>query len=197
MAPRLPLFTCAVMIVLGLAPTALVSHYHAALPNRMVIQWDVLGHMTIIGTRASTVLLVANFAAVAGLLGTAVALWQHKALVAIDGLRAFLILNMSQIVAINLTCLMLVTQSLGYTLAIKPMIAPAMAVLLFAAGVLFWRAEGLATLSLTRMLGVILMLGALALLGLNAFASPHVVGYYASAFALLMMAAAAIPARAA
>lgn len=196
MARRQPLFTYAVMIVLGLAPTALVSHYYAVLPNRMVIQWDVLGHMTIIGTRASTVLLVANFAAVAGLLGTAVAFWQHKAFVAIDGLRAFLILNMAQIVAINLTCIMLVTQSLGYNLTIKPMIAPTMAVLLFASGVLFRRAEGLATLSLTRILGVILMLGAMVLLGLNAFASPHVVGYYASAFALLMMVAAAIPARA-
>ncbi len=196
MARRQPLFTYAVMIVLGLAPTALVSHYYAVLPNRMVIQWDVLGHMTIIGTRASTVLLVANFAAVAGLLGTAVVFWQHKAFVAIDGLRAFLILNMAQIVAINLTCIMLVTQSLGYNLTIKPMIAPAMAVLLFASGVLFWRAEGLATLSLTRILGAILMLGAVVLLGLNAFASPHVVGYYATAFALLMMVAAAIPARA-
>jgi hypothetical protein len=103
---------------------------------------------------------------------------------------------MSQIVAINLTCIMLVTQSLGYNLTIKPMIAPAMAVLLFASGVLFWRAEGLATLSLTRLLGVVFMMGGLVLLGLNAFASPHVVGYYASAFALLMMAAAAIPARA-
>jgi len=195
-ARRQPLFTYAVMIILGLAPTALVSHFYGSLPNRLVIQWDVLGHMTIIGTRASTVLLVANFAAVAGLLGTVVALWQHKSFVAIDGLRAFLILNMAQIVAINLTCIMLVTQSLGYNLTIKPMIAPAMAVLLFASGVLFWRAEGVATFSLTRLIGVVLMLGAVMLLGLNAFASPHVVGYYASAFALLMMAAAAIPARA-
>lgn len=195
MAHRQPLFTYAVMIVLGLLPTALVSYYYADLPNRLVIQWDVLGRMTIIGTRASTVLMVANFAAVAGLLGTLLALWQHKAFVAVDGLRPFIILNMSQIVAINLTCLMLVTQSLGFTLTIKPMIAPAMSVLLFAAGVLCWRAEGLASFTVTRLLGAALMGCALALLGLNVFASPHVVGYYASAFALLMMAAAAIPAR--
>jgi hypothetical protein len=55
------------MVVLGLVPTALVTYYYDVLPNRMVIQWDLLGRMTVIGTRASTVLLVANFAAVAGL----------------------------------------------------------------------------------------------------------------------------------
>lgn len=195
MARKQPLFTYAVMIVLGLAPTALVSHFYSELPNRMVIQWDVLGRMTIIGTRASTVLLVANFAAVAGLAGTALAAWQHKAFVAVDGLRPFLILNMSQIVAINLTCLMLVLQSLGMNLAIKPMIAPAMSVLLFAAGILCWRAEGVSTMTLTRLFGAALAGAGVALLGLNAFASPHVVGYYASAFAILMMVAAAIPAR--
>jgi hypothetical protein len=89
----------------------------------------------------------------------------------------------------------LVTQALGLKLAIKPMIPPAMAVLLFSAGVLLWRAEGVKGVSLTRLLGVVLATGGAGLLVLNGFASPQVVGYYATAFALLAMAAAAIPAR--
>ena len=62
-----PWFSYVLMIVLGLIPTALVTHFYEHLPNRMVIQWDLLGRMTVVGTRASTVLMVANFAAVAGL----------------------------------------------------------------------------------------------------------------------------------
>ncbi len=195
MKQKAPVFTCIVTIVLGIAPTALVSQYYDIIPNRTVIQWDILGRMTVIGTRASSVLMVANFAAVAGLVGAFLALWRYRALAAADCLRPFLILNLSQIVAINLTCVMLVTQALGLKLAIKPMIPPAMAVLLFSAGVLLWRAEGVKGLSLTRLLGVILATGAAGLLVFNGFASPQVVSYYATAFALLAMAAAAIPAR--
>ena len=50
-------------------------------------------------------------------------------------------LNLAQIVAINLTCTMVVTEALGLQLTIKPAIAPAMAVLLFAAAVLFRRMD--------------------------------------------------------
>lgn len=192
---KAPVFACLVMVALGLVPTALVTQHYDIIPNRTVIQWDVLGRMTVIGTRASTVLLVANFAAVAGLAGSFLALWQHRALAAAQTLRPFLILNFSQIVAINLTCIMLVTQALGLKLAIKPMIPPAMAVLVFAAGVLLWRAEGLQRLSAVRVLGLLFMGSGVALLVLNGFASPEIVGYYASAFAALAMVAAAIPAR--
>lgn len=196
MKSKAPYFSCIVMVLLGIAPTALVTQYYDIIPNRTVIQWDVLGRMTVIGTRASSVLLVANFAAVAGLAGAFLALWRHEALSAANSLRAFLILNMSQIVAINLTCIMLVTQALGLKLAIKPMIPPAVAVLLFSAGVLLWRAEGIKGASLTRLLGAAVAAAGGGLLVFNGFASPQVVGYYASAFALLAMAAAAIPARA-
>ena len=183
------------MIALGLAPTALVTHYFGYLPNRMVIQWDVFGRMTVIGTRASTVLMIANFAAVAGLSGAVLALWQHRAFVAFDGLRAFLMLNFAQIIAINLTCIMIVTQALGMNLAIRPTIPPAMAVLLFCAGVLCWRVEQSAGISGTRLFGALLMGVGVAILGLNAIASNQIVGYYASAFALLMMIAAVIPSK--
>jgi hypothetical protein len=193
---KAPIFSCVVMVILGLAPTVLVTQYYDIIPNRTVIQWDVLGRMTVIGTRASSVLLVANFAALAGLAGAFLALWRHQALAAANSLRPFLILNLSQIVAINLTCIMLVTQALGLKLAIKPMIPPAMAVLLFAAGVLLWRAEGVQRFSLMRLAGVLFALAGCGLLVLNGFASPQVVGYYATAFALLAMAAAALPARA-
>lgn len=196
MKHKAPIFSCIVMVILGLAPTVLVTQYHDIIPNRTVIQWDVLGRMTVIGTRASSVLLVANFAALAGLAGAFLALWRHQALAAANSLRPFLILNLSQIVAINLTCIMLVTQALGLKLAIKPMIPPAMAVLLFAAGVLLWRAEGVQRFSLTRLVGVVLAAAGFGLLVLNGFASSQVVGYYATAFALLAMAAAALPARA-
>ncbi|MBU6155598.1 MAG: hypothetical protein KJS87_01590 [Alphaproteobacteria bacterium] len=196
MKHKVPVFSCIVMVILGLAPTVLVTQYYDIIPNRTVIQWDVLGRMTVIGTRASSVLLVANFAALAGLAGAFLALWRHQALAAAQSLRPFLILNLSQIVAINLTCIMLVTQALGLKLAIKPMILPAMAVLLFAAGVLLWRAEGVQRFSVTRAAGVLLGGAGCGLLVFNGFASPQVVGYYATAFALLAMAAAALPARA-
>ena len=196
MKHKAPVFSCIVMVILGLAPTILVTQHYDIIPNRTVIQWDVLGRMTVIGTRASSVLLVAKFAALAGLAGAFLALWRHQALAAANSLRPFLILNLSQIVAINLTCIMLVTQALGLKLAIKPMIPPAMAVLLFAAGVLLWRAEGVQRFSLTRLVGVVLAAAGFGLLVLNGFASSQVVGYYATAFALLAMAAAALPARA-
>ncbi len=195
MRSKAPVFTSLVMIALGLVPTALVTHYFDVIPNRTVIQWDMLGRMTVIGTRASTVLLVANFAAVAGLAGAFLALWKHRSLALADCLRPFLILNFSQIVVITLTCVMIVTQALGLKLAIKPMIPPAVAVLLFAAGMLLWRAEGLERLSVMRLLGAAFAGAGVALLVLNGFASPQVVGYYATAFAVLAMAAAAIPAR--
>jgi hypothetical protein len=192
-----PWFTYLVMIVLGLIPTALVTHFYEHLPNRMVIQWDLLGRMTVVGTRASTVLLVANFAAVAGLAGTAIAAWQHRAFVALDGLRAFLMLNMAQIVAINLTCAMLVTEALGYHLVIRPMIPPAMALLLFSSGVLCWRAEPGEGMSAVRVFGMFLAGAGVALLTMNALVSNVVVGYYASALAALMMVAVALPTRSA
>lgn len=192
---KYPLFSYAVMILLGLVPTALVSYYYEHLPNRMVIQWDLLGRMTIIGTRASTVLMVANFAAIAGLAGSVLAFAMHRSFVAIDGLRAFVLLNMAQIVALNLTCVMIVTESLGYHLTIKPMIPPAMAVLLFSAGVLLWRIEQGRVMSFVRFIGVALMLVGVGLLILSALLAHQVVGYYASAFAVLMMIAAALPAQ--
>lgn len=181
------------MVLLGLVPTALVTYYYDHLPNRMVIQWDLLGRMTVIGTRASTVLLVANFAAIAGLAGTLLAFALHRAFQAIDGLRAFVMLNIAQIVAINLTCVMIVTESLGFNLTIKPMIPPAMAVLLFAAGVLLWRLEQGRVMSVVRFFGGALMMVGVVLLILSALLAHQVVGYYASAFGLLMMIAAVLP----
>lgn len=193
MREKYPLFSYAAMIVLGLVPTALVTYYASDLPNRMVIQWDLLGRMTVIGTRASTVLMVANFAAVAGLAGTVLAFALHRSFVEMDGLRAFVMLNMAQIVAINLTCAMIVTEALGFNLTIKPMIPPAMALLLFSGGVLLWRVEQGKLVSFSRLSGAALMIIGVALLILSALLANKVVGYYASAFGLLMMVAAALP----
>jgi hypothetical protein len=110
-----------------------------------------------------------------------------------QALRPFVILNLAQIVAINLTCLMLVTDALGQKLTIKPMIPPAMACLLFAAGVLLWRVEGRNGIGAVKLAGAALAGSAMAVLGLNAYLANEVVGHYASAFALLTMIAAALP----
>lgn len=190
-----PIASYVLMIVLGVLPTALVSHYYGVLPNRMVIQWDMFGRMTVIGTRASTVLMVANFAAVSGLAGSVLAFWQHRSLVAIGALRAFLVLSLAQIVAINLTCAMLVTDALGMHLMIKPMIPAAMAVLLFAAGILCWRMGRAGPVNAALAISGVFIATALGSLTFSAFATNQVVGYYVSAFALLTMMALALPAK--
>ena len=193
MKRRYPWTSTALMIVLGFVPLALVTHYYGVLPNRMVIQWDVLGRLTVIGTRASTVLFVANVAAVAGLAGSVLAFWQHKALSETGTLRGYLALNFAQIVAINLTCIMLVSDALGMGLTIKPMIPPVMAVLLFAAGVLFWKIDAGARTGVVRFVAGLIALSGLIVLALNAFVANQVVGHYASAFALLVMVALVLP----
>ncbi len=181
------------MIVLGFVPLALVTHYYGVLPNRMVIQWDVLGRMTVIGTRASSVLFVANVAAFAGVAGSVLAFWQHRALTETGTLRSYLALNFAQIVAINLTCVMLVSDALGMGLTIKPIIPPAMAVLLFAAGVLCWKIDAGARSGAVRVVAGLMALSGLIVLALNAFVANEVVGHYASAFALLVMVALVLP----
>lgn len=189
---RQPLGSYAVMLVLGLLPTALVTRYYDILPHRLVIQWDAFGNTTIIGTRASTVLMIANVAAVVALLATAIAVWQHQALVALRMRRAYLALNLAQIAAINLTCAMIVSDALGLQLKIKPMVPPAMAVLLFAAGVLCWRMDW-GRGRLVPIAAIILAGGGVLLLAFSAIAANQVVGYYASAFAVVAMAALVLP----
>jgi hypothetical protein len=177
------------MLVFGFVPTALVARYYDMLPRRLVIQWDMFGNTTIIGTRASTVLMIANVAAVIALAAIAIAMWQHRTLVAFGMRRAYLALNLAQIAVINLTCAMLVTDALGFQLKIKPVIPPAMAVLLFAAGVLVWQMEG----RLARIAGIALSAGGVLLLAFSAIAANQALGYYASAFALIAMIALLLP----
>ncbi|MBP6013895.1 MAG: hypothetical protein KBA31_16825 [Alphaproteobacteria bacterium] len=191
-APRQPWLSYLLLLVLGIAPTFLVSHYYGVLPSRMVVQWDAFGKLTVIATQAKSVLLIANVAAVIALTAIAIALWQRRALVAFKLRRAYLMLNMAQIVVINLTCAMLVTDALGYGLKLKPSIPPGMALLLFASGVLIWRLEQ-GRSSAMRVVAIGLLVGALALLAFSAIAANAVVGYYASAFALLAMAALVLP----
>lgn len=190
---RQPIGSYALMLALGLLPTALVTRYYDILPNRLVIQWDTLGNTTVIGTRSGTALMIANVAAVVALVGIAIAVWQQRTLVMLGARRAFLALNLAQIVAINLTCAMLVSDALGLQLAVKPTIPPAMAVLLFAAGVLCWRIDRASSNSLARGSAVALGLAGLLLLAFSAIAVNAAVGYYASAFALLAMVALALP----
>ena len=193
MKRRYPWTSSVLMIVLGFVPLALVTHYYGVLPNRMVIQWDVLGRLTVIGTRAGPVLFVANVAAFAGLAASVLVFWQHKALSETGTLRSYLALNFAQIVAINLTCFMLVSDALGMGLTIKPTIPPAMAVLLFAAGVLCWKIDAGARMGVVRGVAGLMALSGLIVLALNAFVANEVVGHYASAFALLVMVALVLP----
>jgi hypothetical protein len=190
---RQPLLSYLALIALGLVPTALVSQYYGILPQRLVIQWDTFGNITVIGTRPRTVLMIANVAAVVALTATAVSVWQHRMLLQLGMRRAFLGLNLAQIVAINLACAMLVSDALGMRLTIKPMIPPAMAVLLFAAGVLFWRLHRSEANAVARAAAVALIGAAFVLLAFSAVAVNAVVGYFASAIALLAMAALALP----
>lgn len=190
---RQPLLSYLAMIALGLAPTALVSQYFGILPQRLVIQWDTFGNITVIGTKPRTVLMIANVAAVVALTATVVSIWQHRTLLQLGMRRAFLGLNLAQIVAINLVCVMLVSDALGMRLTVKPMIPPAMAVLLFAAGILFWRLHQSAADAIVRAAAVALIGAAVVLLGFSAVAANAVVGYFASALALLAMAALALP----
>jgi hypothetical protein len=189
---RQPLLSYLAIIVLGLVPTALVTQYYGILPQRLVIQWDTFGNITVIGTKPRTVLMIANIAAVAALTAIAVSVWQQRPLVQLGMRRAFLGLNLAQIVAINLVCAMIVTDALGLRLKIKPMIPPAMAVLLFAAGVLCWRMYQSGAGTLARTAAIVLVGASLVLLAFSAVAVNAVVGYFASAIALLLMAAVAL-----
>lgn len=190
---RQPLLSYLTIIALGLIPTALVTHYYGILPQRLVIQWDTFGNITVIGTKPRTVLMIANVAAVVALTAIAVAIWQHRTLLQLGLRRAFLGLNLAQIVAINLVCAMLVSDALGMRLTIKPMVPPAMAVLLFAAGILFWRMQQGGANAVVRAVAMVLIGGSLVLLAFSAVAVNAVVGYFASAVALLAMAALALP----
>jgi hypothetical protein len=180
------------LIVCGVAPLALVTRYYGVLPHRLVVQWDTFGNTTVIGTRPASVLLIANIAAVVALTAIAISIWQNRALAAIGARRAFLALNFAQIIVIALTCAMIVSDALGLKLAIRPMIAPVMSVLLFAAAVLCFRASAQGG-GLGRIAAYVLAAAAVGLLALSAIAANAVVGYYASAFALLAMAALALP----
>lgn len=190
---RQPLISYATTVALGFLPTALVTHYYHVLPRRFVVQWDAFGNTTVIGTRAATVLMIANIAAVIALAGVALAMWQSRTLAEMGMRRAFLALNLAQIVAINLTCAMIVTDALGLQLTIKPMVPPAMAVVLFSAGVLFRRVDQYQANIFARGAAIVTVLAALLLLGSSAVAAGAPVGYYASAFALLAMTALALP----
>lgn len=176
------------MLVLGFAPVALVLQFYGVLPNRTVIQWDLFGNTTIIGTRPFTVLTVACIGAAIAVTAVLIGSVQNRAFVGLRLRRAYLALNLAQLTAIALTCGMIVTEALGFQFRIKPMIPPAMAVLLFSAGVLCWRLDGNA-----RWLGGVLLAAAVALLAFSAIAMDAVVGYYASGFAMLAMAAIALP----
>lgn len=190
---RQPLVSYLAIIALGLIPTALVTQYYGILPQRLVIQWDTFGNITVIGTKPRTVLMIANVAAVVALTAIAVSIWQHRTLLQLGLRRAFLGLNLAQIVAINLVCAMLVSDALGLQLMLKPMIPPAMAVLLFAAGILFWRMQQGQANAVVRAVAIVLIGGSLVLLAFSAVAVNAVVGYFASVLALLAMAALALP----
>jgi hypothetical protein len=181
------------MMILGLAPTALVLRFYDVLSNRTVIRWDMFGNTTIIGTRPASVLMIANAAALVATTAVFVGIWQHRSLAALGLRRAYLAINLAQIVAIGLTCAMIVSEALGLKISFKPMIPAAMAVVLVSGSVLCWR---LASGGIVRVLAVVLGILGLALLVFGAIAANSVVGYYAAAFALLAMAAVVLPQRA-
>jgi hypothetical protein len=180
------------MTVLGFAPVALVLQFYGTLPNRTVIRWDVFGNTTIIGTRPFTVLTVACIGAAIAIAAVLIGSLQNRTLITLRLRRAFLALNLAQLAAIALTCAMIVSEALGFQFKIKPMIPPAMSVLLFAAGVLCLRLDAERP-GVVRWLGLGLIAGAVGLLAFSAIAMNAAVGYYASGFAVLAMIAIALP----
>lgn len=189
---RQPIGTYLTMIALGFAPVALVLQFYGVLPNRTVIRWDVFGNTTVIGTRPATVLTIAVVGAAIAVVAVLIGALQHRALAALALRRPYLALNLAQLTAIALTCSMVVNEALGFQIKFKPMIPPAMSVLVFAAGVLCWRLEGRRA-GLARWLAVALIIVAAGLLAFSAIAMNAVVGYYASGLAALAMAAIALP----
>jgi hypothetical protein len=189
---RQPIGTYLMMIAMGFAPVALVLRFYGVLPNRTVIRWDVFGNTTVIGTRPATVLTIAVVGAAIAVVAVLIGALQHRALAALALRRPYLALNLAQLTAIALTCSMVVSEALGFQIKFKPMIPPAMSVLVFAAGVLCWRLEGQRA-GLARWLAVALIVGAAGLLAFSAIAMNAVVGYYASGLAALAMAAIALP----
>lgn len=190
---RQSLGSYAAILALGFLPTVLVTPYYDVLPRRMVMQWDTFGNITVIGTRSATVLMIAHTAAAIAVICLAVSIWQRRALVEMGMRRAFLALNLAQIVAINLTCAMIVSDALGLQLTIKPMVPPALALVLFSAGILFRRADQSRASPPARGAAIVFVLAALFLLGSSAIAADGVVGYYAAALGLLAMTAVALP----
>lgn len=181
------------LLALGILPSLLVAHYYGVIPHRIVIQWDAFGNTTVIGTRSRTVFLVANLATAMAVLGVVFTAWQNGALLKLGARRAFLGIYFAQIVAIDLTCISIVTDALGAGLKLKPTVPPAMAVALFAGGVLCWRLDRSQRNLFARAAAVAAAVFSLTLLGFSAIAVNAVVGYYASAFALLAMLALALP----
>jgi hypothetical protein len=157
------------------------------------MQWDAFGNITVIGTRSATVLTIANTAAAIALMCLAISIWQQRALVEMGMRRAFLALNLAQIVAINLTCTMIVSDALGLQLAIKPMVPPALAVVLFSAGIMFRRVDQSRASLPARGAAIVFVLAGLLLLGSSAVANGTAVAYYVSALGLLAMTAVALP----
>lgn len=182
------------MIVLGFAPVALVLQFYNVLPNRTVIRWDLFGNTTILGTRPATVLAMASAGAVISVCAVVIGVWQNRTMAGMGLRRPYLALNLAQVGAIALTCCMIVSDALGLQFKIKPMIPPVMAVLVFAAGTLLWRLDASKPGAL-RWVAELLLASAVGLLGFSAIAMKAVVGYYASALALLAMVAVALPER--
>lgn len=189
MKTRFPVVSGLILAVLGLLPVALVTEYYGVLPNRIVIRWDMLDRMSVIGTRSQTVLMVAYVGAGLAVIALAILSVLHNAMRSAGVLRAFLMLNLAQLVVINLTCGMIVSDALGQQLKLKPIIAPAVSVALAAAGVLIWKSGLGQNLRGLAGFGLIMVAAAVGMLAFAAIAAGSPTGYYASAFAVLAIAA--------
>lgn len=129
------------LLILGFLPPLGVGLFYDDLPNRLVVQWDGLGQLTVIGTRASSVMTIAVASAVIGVIAVLLAALFNNALSSSRMRSLFLGLNAAQIVTIGLTCLALVSEALGYGVAARAAVPPAASVLLFACALMFWRAS--------------------------------------------------------
>ncbi|MBI1211734.1 MAG: hypothetical protein GC190_09750 [Alphaproteobacteria bacterium] len=192
-----PISAYLTLLILGFLPLILVALFWDDLPHRYIVQWGA-GRVTITGTRAQSVMIVAVACAGIALLAVLVTAIQNESFRASGIRRLFLALNFLQIVTIGLTCAMIVTESIGVLpFRLRDVVPASAALMLTTAGLLCLRvASGVATRVggfFFRAFGWLFMLAAVGIVALTTLfiGTPLSVG--AIAAALLVALLLAIP----
>ena len=134
-----PVSAYLLLLILGSLPLIFVAMFYDDLPNRLVVHWGAGGHVTVIGTRAQSVMTIAIGCAGIALLAVFIAAAQNASFKSLGIRRLFLGLNFAQVITIGLTCAMLVGEALGFPIQVRDTVPPSAALLLAVAGLLCLR----------------------------------------------------------